>query len=201
MLRNYLKTAIRNLWKNKSFSAMNILGLSIGLATCLLITFYVIDELSFDRFNKKADRIYRVDADIQFGGNHFILAVAPEPLGPTLKRDFPQVEQSTRMRTYGSMLVRKGNVNLSESKVVYADSTLFDVFTLPMIEGDPKTALKDPGSVVITESMAKKYFDQATNVVGKTLIKNDSINLKITGVIKDIPKQSHLNFDCHEWSN
>ncbi|PWT98469.1 MAG: cell division protein FtsX [Bacteroidetes bacterium] len=195
MLKNYLKTAIRNLWKNKGFSALNILGLSIGLATCLLITFYVIDELSFDRFNKKAERIYRVDADIQFGGNHFILAVAPEPLGPTLKREFPQVEQAARMRPYGSMLVRKGNVNLNEDKVVYADSTLFDVFTLPMIEGDPQTALKDPNSVVITETIAKKYFDRATNVVGKTLIKNDSINLKVTGVLKDIPKQSHFNFD------
>ena len=89
MLKNYLKVALRNLWKNKGFSAINIIGLSVGLATCLLIMLYVMDELSYDKYNKKADRIYRVDGDIQFGGNHFILAVAPEPMGPTLKKDYP----------------------------------------------------------------------------------------------------------------
>ncbi len=144
MIKNYFKIAFRNLWNNKGFSAINIVGLAVGLATCLLMLFYVTDELSYDKFNEKADRIYRVDGDIQFGGNHFVLAVAPDPMGPALKNDFPQVEQYVRFRGYGGLLVKKGNQNISEDKVIYADSTLFDVFTLPMIQGDPNTALKEP---------------------------------------------------------
>src|SRR4051794_30187685 len=195
MFKNYFKVALRNLWKNKGFSAINIIGLAVGIAVCLLITLYVIDELSYDKYNEKADRIYRVDGDIQFGGNHFILAVAPDPLGPTLKKDFPQVEQYVRFRGYGGFLVKKGTENVQEDNVIYADSTLFDVFTLPMIEGDPKTALTAPHSVVITEDIAKKYFNRTDNVVGKNLVINDTGNYKITGVIKNVPKQSHFRYD------
>jgi putative ABC transport system permease protein len=194
MFKNYFKIAFRNLWNNKGFSAINIIGLAIGLATCLLMLFYVNDELSYDQFNKKASRIYRVDGDIKFGGNHFVLAVAPDPMGAVLKKDFPQVEQYVRFRGYGGLLVKKGAQNISEDKVIYVDSTLFDVFTLPMIQGDPKTALAEPNSVVITETTAKKYFN-STDVVGKSLVVNDTTNFKITGVIKDVPSQSHFNFD------
>jgi putative ABC transport system permease protein len=194
MFKNYFKIALRNLWKNKGFSAINIIGLAAGLATCLLIMLYVTDELGFDKYNEKVDRIYRVDADIQFGGNHFVLAVVPDPMGAAMVRDFPQVEQYVRFRNHGGFLVKKGNENLQENKVIYTDSTLFDVFTLPMISGDPKTALVNPNSVVITESTAKKYFN-STDVVGKTLLINDTSNYKITGVIKDVPKQSHFNYD------
>ena len=188
MFKNYLKVAFRNLWKNKGFSGINIIGLAIGLATCLLIMLYVMDELSYDKFNKKADRIYRVDGDIQFGGNHFIMAVAPEPMGATLKKDFPEVEQFVRFRNYGGFSVKKANENVIEGNVIYTDSTLFDVFTLPMIAGDPKTALKEPRSVVLTEKMARKYFN-TTDIVGRTLTINDTNSLKITGVIKNIPSQ------------
>jgi putative ABC transport system permease protein len=194
MFKNHLLIAWRNLKNNKAFSFINIAGLAIGLATCLLILLYVEDELSYDRWNEKADRIYRVDGDLQFGGNHWIIATVPEPMGAALKRDYPDVEQEARFRQYGGMLVRKGQQNLQEDRVVYTDSTIFDVFTLPMIEGDPKHALVEPKSVVITESMALKYFN-STNVVGKYLVVNDNSNLKVTGVIKDIPKQSHFNFD------
>ncbi len=195
MFKNYVKVAMRNLWKNKGFSAINIIGLAVGIAVCLLITLYVTDELSYDKYNDKADRTYRVDGDIQFGGNHYILAVAPDPMGPTLKKDFPQVEHYTRFRNYGGFLVKKGAENVPEDKVIYADSTLFDVFTLPMTEGDPKTALTEPNSIVITESMAKKYFGTANAIVGKSLLINDADNYRITGVIKDIPQQSHFRFN------
>jgi putative ABC transport system permease protein len=194
MIKNYLKIAARNLWNNKGFSAINIIGLAVGLATCLLMLFYVTDELSYDKYNDKADRIYRVDGDIKFGGNHFVLAVAPDPMGPVLKKDFPQVEEYVRFRGYGGLLVKKGLQNVNEERVIYADSSLFNVFTLPMIQGDPKTALVEPKSVVINETTAKKYFN-STDVVGKNLIINDTGNYKITGVIKDISKQSHFNFD------
>ncbi len=194
MLKNYFKIAFRNIWRNKGFSAINIFGLAIGLAICLLILFYVNNELGYDRYNRKADRIYRVDADLQFGGNHFVLAQVPDPMGAALKQDFPQVEQYVRFRNHGGILVKKGNQNIEEDKVIYTDSTLFSVFTFKVIEGDPSTALTQPNSVVITESIAKKYFN-STDVVGKTMLFSDTGNYKITGVIKDIPKQSHFHFD------
>jgi putative ABC transport system permease protein len=199
MLRNYLKTAFRNLWRNKGFSTINILGLAIGLATCLLIFIYVMDELSYDRWNVNADRIYRIDNDVKFGGNSMSLAVAPAPAGPTFLRDYPEVEKETRFRTDGGRLVKKGNQNIKEEAVVLADSTLFEVFTLPMIAGDPHTALKDAHTVVITERMAEKYFDATpatvSTVVGRTLTINDSIPYKVTGVIGNIPTNSHFHFD------
>ena len=194
MFKNYFKTAFRNLVKSKFYSFINIIGLAVGIATCLLILLYVTDELSFDRYNVNANRIYRVNNEIKFGDNHFDLALAPAIMGPTMVKEFPQVEQYTRIKSYGSFLVRKGDENIREDKVAYGDSTLFNVFTLPMIDGDPKTALKEPHSLVITESIAKKYFN-STDVVGKALLINDTGNYKITGVIKDIPKQSHFNFD------
>ena len=194
MFKNYLKIAFRNLWKNKGFSAINIFGLASGLAICLLILFYVNNELGYDRYNTKADRIYRIDGDLQFGGNHFVLAQVPDPMGAALKQDFPQVEQYVRFRGHGSIMVKKGNQNIAEDKVIYTDSTLFSVFTLPMIQGDPATALTQPNSVVITESTAQKYFN-STDVVGKTLTIGDTGNYKITGVIKDVPKQSHFHYD------
>ena len=194
MIRNYIKTAIRSLSKNKGFTAINVLGLALGLASCLLIIFYVFDELNYDRYNTKADRIYRVNEDIRFGGNSNSYAVAPAPLASALKNDFPEIEQVVRFRSRGGFQVKKGNQNIQEDKVVYADPGLFKVFTLPIIDGDPVTALNDTHSVVITEKAAQKYFNR-TNVVGQILTINDTSLYKITGVIKDIPKQSHFNFD------
>src|SRR3954452_6173035 len=173
MFRNYFKTAFRNLLKNRFYTSINIIGLAVGLATCLLILLYVLDELSYDKYNINADRIYRVNNEIKFGGNYFDLAQAPALMGTTMVKEFPQVKQYTRIRWYGSFLVRKGNENLKEGRVAYGDSTLFDVFTLPMIAGDPKAALKEPHSLVITESIAKKYFN-STDVVGKTMLINDT---------------------------
>jgi putative ABC transport system permease protein len=194
MFRNYFKVALRNLWKSKGFTAINIIGLAIGLSTCLLILIYVMDESGYDRYNTKADRIYRLDCDIKFGGNAVDLAVAPPPAGPVVLKDYPEVEKEVRLRAAGARLVKKGNQNIQEFAVAYADSTLFDVFTLPMIAGDPHTALREARSVVITERIAKKYFD-AVNVVGRTLVMNDSLPYAIKGVIRDIPAQSHFHYD------
>src|SRR5215831_14148842 len=105
MLKNYFKVAIRNLWKNKAFSAINIVGLAVGLSVCLLIVLYVIDELSYDKYNKNADRIYRVDADIYFNNTSAIFAVAPDPLAPALKRDFPEIEEEVRLNNQADILV------------------------------------------------------------------------------------------------
>ncbi|NIG55969.1 ABC transporter permease [Chitinophaga sp. Cy-1792] len=196
MFRNYFRVAIRNLWKNKEFSAINIFGLAIGLATSLLIIVYVLDELSYDRYNKHADNIYRIDGNINFGGSHFIVATAPAPMAATIKTDIPEVEEATRFRSYDGFLVKKGLQNIQEDHVIYADNNMFNVFSMPLLEGDSATALTEPRTVVLTEKTARKYFN-ATDVVGKTLIINDSIPYRITGVLKQLPTQSQLTFDFY----
>ena len=197
MLKNYFKVAWRNLLRNKTFSLINILGLAIGLASFILIALFVADELSYDRFNEKASRIYRINGDVRFGGNDLRLAVSSDMMGPTLKNDFPQVEQFVRIyNSSGSKLIKKGNEFIDESAVAHADSTLFDVFTFPAIAGDTRKALNDPNTVVLTESAALKYFG-TTDVLGKTIETNEdnSTLYKITAVIKDLPRNSHFNFD------
>jgi putative ABC transport system permease protein len=193
MYKSYFTIAWRSFLKSKGYSFINITGLAVGLSACLLIGLYVHHELSYDRFNEKAARIYRVNTEIKFGDNHMHLAVANPLFGETAKSELQEVEQTTRLQWYGSFLVKKGNENIREGNVAWADSTLFDVFTLPMISGNPRTALTEPNSVVITESVARKYFDR-TDVVGETLTINNTQSRKITGVIKDIPSNAHFPF-------
>ena len=194
MWTSYFKTAIRSLLKNRSFTAINVLGLMLGIAVCLLIVFYVLDELSYDRFNQKAERIYRVNNEIRFGGNENVYAASPAPAAIALRNDFPEIEQVVRVQSGGRIRVKKGNVYIQEEYSGYADSTLFSVFTLPMIEGDAAVALRDPNSVVIPEHIAQKYFGSA-DVVGRVLLVNDDHPYKITGVIRDIPDEAHFRFD------
>ncbi len=198
MIKNYFKIAFRNLWKNKAYSAINIFGLAIGLATCLLITLYVTDELNYDRFNEKAERIYRINSDLRFGGSDMHMTQTSDMMGPLLKKDYPQVEQYARVYTSeGSKLIKKGNQFINESRIAYVDSTFFDVFTLETIAGDPGTALFEPNTVVLTTNAANKYFNN-TNAIGQTLeIKQGdaTVPFKVTAVIKDLPKESHFNFE------
>ncbi|MCE6992672.1 ABC transporter permease [Dyadobacter sp. CY323] len=193
MLTNYLKIAWRNLRKHKFYSFLNIFGLSLGLASCLLISLYVIDELSFDRSFSNAERIYRVNSDIRFGGADMKLAVAPDPLAFTLKKDYPQIEQVTRIREHGSQLVRRSNSteNLKEENVYYADSTFFNVFSSPLIAGDPKKALVEPYTIVLSEKDAAKYFG-TENPLGKTLVVDFDKTYTVTGIMKNMPARSHL---------
>jgi putative ABC transport system permease protein len=194
MIRNYLKVAFRNLWKSKGFSAINIIGLAAGLGVCLLIVLYVLDERSYDRYNVNADRIYRLDADLYFNNTQFTAAVAPRPMAQTLVHDYPDFIAMVRFNNFGDVMVKKGNNWIQDHRSVYVDSTFFNVFTVPMIAGDPNTALNEPHSLVINETTAKKYFN-STDVVGKTLELEDHRICKITGVIQDIPIQSHFHFN------
>ncbi len=194
MFKNYLKTAFRNLAKNKGFTFINVFGLALGLATCMLIVFYVFDELSYDRFNVKADRIYRVNNDIKFGGNASSYAVSPAPLAAAFLAELPEVEQVVRFRYKGGFQVKKGDQKIKERRIIYADPSVFSIFTFPMIQGAAATALTEPHTVVINETTAKKYFN-TVNALGKTLVFNDSLLYKVTGVIKDIPTQAHFNYD------
>ncbi|HEX3387226.1 MAG TPA: ABC transporter permease, partial [Mucilaginibacter sp.] len=201
MFRNYIKTAIRSLKKNLGFTAINVLGLSVDLATCLLIVFYVVDELSYDKYNTNADRIYRITIDAMLNGHGGKYATSEDPLEAALKDNFPEIEKTTRLIdnngvavSEGKFSIRKGNSNIQERKVVYTESSLFDIFTLPMVAGEPKHSLDDPHTAVITESAAQKYFGK-TDAVGQVLTINDTSLYRVTGVIKDIPSQSHFNYD------
>ena len=193
MFRNHLKIAIRNLQKDRGFSIINIFGLAIGLATCLVITLFVMDELSYDQYNEKAQRIYRIEQNVHLNGNGFSSITVPFPMGLVLAKDYSQIEKVVRLVSDGNILVKKGNETIMEHNAVFADSTLFEVFTLPLITGNPQTALVQPNSMVISESIAKKYFN-STDVVGRTLQTGHITNYKITGVIKDMPAQSHFHF-------
>lgn len=194
MFRNYLKIAFRSLRKSKGFTALNIIGLAAGIGVCLLIVLYVMDELSYDRYNVNADRIYRIDEDLFFNNTQVDAVTTSKFMGPTLVASYPQIEQMVRFRNPGDLLVRKGNDHVLDHHFTFADSTIFKVFTLPMIAGDPNTALNNPHSIVIDESAARRYFN-STDVIGRTLeTGSDNTPLKITGVIRDMPEQSHFHF-------
>jgi putative ABC transport system permease protein len=197
MIKNYLVIAWRNLSKNKVYSFLNITGLAIGLASFLLISLYIMDELSYDRFNENADRIYRINSDIKLGSGELHMPVTSDMMGQLMIKDYPAIEQYTRIyNSNGSKLIKKGNSFVIEDHVANVDSTFFDVFTLPAIAGNTHTALDEPNTVVISASAAKKYFG-SMDVLGKTIeTKDDKSPLyKITAVIKDIPSNAQFHFD------
>ncbi len=199
MLKNYFKVAFRNLLNQKVYSFINIAGLAIGLATCLLITIFVIDELSYDRHHEKASQIYRVVLDLKLGDTEIKAPLSSTPMAQTLVRDFPEVLFATRIIGGffgpGTANIRYGVKVFKENKVLYADSSFFDVFTVPFISGDAKIALNQPNTIVITKAIAEKYFG-TIDPMGKMLIfSNLNSEYKITGVVENNPANSHFHFD------
>jgi putative ABC transport system permease protein len=195
MIVTYLKLAFRNLRKNRLYSFLNITGLALGICACLLIALYVRDELSYDRFHEKADRIFRINADIKFGGKETFYAVAPDPMAFTMKKEYAEVEEACRLREAGHLEVRKGREVIEEKRVVYADSTFFQVFSFPLLEGDSKSALTEPNTMVVSETIARKYFGAANGITGRSLQMKDGSNWRITGVMRDMPAAAHMHFD------
>jgi putative ABC transport system permease protein len=194
MLKNYLKVAWRNLVRKKAFSAINIFGLALGLSIFTLISLYVLDELSYDRYNEWANRIYRVNTSIKINNSEFDDKDTPAPMAGVLVANYPGIEQAVRISGGNDMLVKKGDETLVEKNAFFADANLFKVFTLHLLKGNPENALANPNSMVISASMAKKYFN-TLDVIGKTLKVNNTDLYSITGVIKDMPPQSHLHFN------
>jgi putative ABC transport system permease protein len=195
MLKNYLKIAWRNLLRNKAFSAINIVGLALGLATCMLISLYVLDELSFDRYNEKADQIVRVIFKGSMKGGKINEAHVMPPVAQVLKADYPEVMEATRLHPGGSPTITIGDKIYTGDAIAFADSNFFRVFTLPFLQGDAKTALSEPNGVVISEKLAQKYFGKQ-DPLGKLLnCKGWNSTYKITGVIRDVPNNSHFHFD------
>jgi len=195
MINNYLKIAIRNLGKQKFYSIINISGLSFGLACVLLITIFVIDELSYDKFHQKSKRIYRIGSHLKFGGNDNLYAVAPAPLAKAVMDDIPEIEVATRFRSWGDFIVKRQDAEegIKENGVIWSDPEIFDVFTIPFISGDVNYALSEPNTLVISESLARKYFP-GEDPLNQILILDDHLTCKITGVFEDIPENSHFHF-------
>ncbi|MBT32723.1 MAG: ABC transporter permease [Thalassobius sp.] len=199
MIKNYLLISIRNLLRHKSFSAINVLGLATGLACCLLILQYVHYELSYDKFNEKVDRIYRVRYDNwQNGRKTFECAAAVPAAGPALKNNFPEVQQFARLFPVSGVMQRKtpeGDlISFREEKLQVADPAVFKIFTLPLIRGDEDKVLEGANQVVISESAAKKYFKDK-DPIGETITFWGTWDLEVTGVMKDVPDNSHIKFD------
>src|SRR5438309_480865 len=168
MIKNYFKIAFRSLWRNKAFSAINLFGLVLGIASCLIIMLFVINELSYDRYNKKASQIVRVVFRGSVQGEKMKEASVMPPTAQTLLADYPEVQQATRIRDYGSPRITYGDKTFSEDRFAFADANIFQVFTLPFVEGDPLTALQQPNTVVITNTLAHKYFGNE-DAIGKTI--------------------------------
>jgi len=194
MIKNYLRIALRNIRKYKSFSIINVFGLAVGLACCIAIVLFVLDELSYDRFNRNADQIYRVHFHAFFNGKDLNLATSCAPLEPTLLRDFPEVVSAARIANFGFPVLRYKDKAFSEEKFYWADSTFFNVFSVHFIEGDLKTALTQPNTVVITEAMARKYFGKE-DPIGKILNADRRRDYIVTGVVDGFPINSHFQFD------
>jgi len=194
MFKNYFKVAWRNIVRHKGYSFLNIIGLAVGMACALFILFWVQDELSFDRFHANAATLYRVEQDQATGQGKFHVPVTPFPLGPALKAEIPEIKDATRAARPGDLLVRYGENAFFESRVIAVDPQIFQMFTFPLVKGDPATALIRPGSLIISEDMAKKYFAGA-EPMGKNVTINNTHAFTVTGVMKNVPLNSSVSFD------
>jgi len=195
MLKNYIKIAFRNIAKSKVYSFINIAGLAISISACILIALWIFDELNYDSFNKNADHIYRVYLDARINNKDMIAAISPTPMGEYLQKTMPEIKAYTRLWSFGKdPVIRIWNKTFYEKRFLYADSTFSDLFSLQFISGNPKTALSQPYSVVLTEKTAKKYFGDS-NPMGKIINYDNETNYTVTGVVKEFPDASHFHFD------
>lgn len=196
MFKNLLKISIRSILKDKTYSIINILGLTIGITCSLFLLMYILDELSFDRYHKNADNIYRVISNIKEPDNAFTWAVAQIPLAEELRNNYPEVTNAVRFFGTGRSLYKNGDRQFYETDFYRADSTAFDMFTYEFINGDPATALDNPFTIVLTEKIAIKYFDNVQQAFGQSIQNAQGEEYKVTGVMKDVPLNSHFRFDA-----
>jgi putative ABC transport system permease protein len=194
MIQNFFRIAVRNISRHKGFTFINVTGLAIGLAASLLILLWVQDEFSYERFNQNAESIYRVEEDQFYSGERYHVTVTPHPSGPVWKEKIPEIKEQTRINRLPRILFRQEDKVFFESSIIAADSGLLKMFTFPMLMGDPLTALKSPHSIVLTEKLARKYFGKI-NPVGKSLTLENKYQFMVTGVMKDLPKNSMFVFE------
>ncbi len=196
MIKNYLLIAFRNARRNRAYTLINLLGLAIGIASSLMILLFVMDEMSYDRHNEHLREIYRIYVKGKIQGNEIEAALSNAPMGATLKNDFPEVVDFTRLFTFdGDPKVRYEEKVFIEENFYYVDSTFFNVFTAPAIYGNPKDMLSRPNTVVLTEEIARKYFGNEDPVGKLVQVGQDEVNFEVTGVVKGFPESSHFHFN------
>lgn len=196
MIRNHFIIAWRNLKKHGFYSFTNIAGLAIGVAACIIIVLFVLEELNYDTYHTRAGRIYRVHNEVKYGSNHSLMNACSAPTAQMLTENFPEIESTVRFIQFGTYLVKPADTveNIKEENLAWTDSTIFKIFSLNVIEGDAETALVQPASVAISKRTAKKYFP-FTSALGKSLILDNKYHFTVTAVYEDIPKASHFHFD------
>ena len=194
MIKNFFLIALRNNSKNFGYALINMTGLAVGLASSLLLLLWVVDELSYEKFNTNADNIYRVEEDQFYSGRRYHVTVTPYPSGPVWKEKIPEIKEQTRVSRLPRILFRMDDKEFFESAIVAADSELLKMFTFPLIKGDPETALDAPHSIILTEKLAKKYFGN-TDPVGQSLTLENKYQFMVTGVMKELPKNSMFTFE------
>ena len=194
MFKNYFKVALRNIRRHPGYSIINIAGLAIGLACCLFILIWVLDELNYDKFHENAPYLYRVEENQYYSGRVYHVTVTPYPLAPAIKADFPEIIEATQYVGVGGQLIRYGEKAFFETGIRAVAPAFFRMFTFPFVKGDSNTALDDPFSLVISEEMAEKYFGEE-DPIGKVFSVNNTYDMKVSGVMKNIPNNSYLQFD------
>ncbi|HGY11614.1 MAG TPA: ABC transporter permease, partial [Desulfobacterales bacterium] len=196
MFKNYLKVAVRNVLRHKGISAINMLGLAIGIACSIIVFLWIQDEMSYDSFHHYADRIFSAVIDYKSGNQEGQVNKTNPPLAPTMMAEIPEIESATRFLHAVNKLVtyKDGDLNFLENGIYYADSTIFNVFTIPLITGDPTDLLTRPKTIVITQEIAQKYFGDK-DPIGKTLVFDNKYDREVVGVVKAWPANSHWHFD------
>lgn len=193
-MKSFFKLFFRVLRQSRIFSILNIAGLAVGMASFIIIVLWIVDEVSYDKFNENADRIVRVVSFFKLGNNEGYSNYCPAPLANTVKKDYPEVENVVRLRYQGNYLVQKDDLAFDEGRIIFADSTFFNVFTFPLIYGNPDEVLTARNSLAISESMAEKYFGDE-NPVGQLLKLDNRTDYEVTGVFEDMPVASHIHYD------
>ncbi len=196
MLKNYLNVALRNLFKHKFYSLINILGLSVGLTCFLMISLYVVDELSYDNFHTDAERIYRMDFSGNINGSEFITALASAPAAETMVAEFPEVEDAVRLRGTGNWIIKRKNTEdaYNEDKVIFADKNFFTFWDFDLTTGNAETCLERPNTLVISKSLATKVFGDE-DPVGQIIVLDNNDDWEVTGVYEDMPENSHFSYE------
>jgi putative ABC transport system permease protein len=195
MTGSFFKVAIRIFYKYRSYTLVNVFALAIGLASSIIIFLYVENEYSYDRFHQHAKEIYRIGITGNVSGNRFNHAVTSAPLATALVREIPEVKKAVRVGRFGAWLIRYKDIKYNEDNIIFADSTFFEIFSFKLVSGDPTLVLDRPESIVLSRKAALRYFGNENAVGRKLRVENDSTYYEVTGIMEDIPQNSHMHFD------
>ena len=195
MTGSFFKVAFRIFYKYRSYTLVNVFALAIGLASSIIIFLYVENEYSYDRFHQHAREIYRIGIAGNVSGNRLNHAVTSAPLAPALVKEIPEVEKALRIGRFGAWLIRYGDIKNNEDNIIFADSTFFEIFSFPLVSGNPQLVLDRPESIVLSRKAAQRYFGNDNPIGRKLRVENDSTFYEVTGIMEDVPQNSHMHFD------